>query len=564
MNKIPAKQIYLLTIIIVGIISLSVYSTYALFTFESSTSDIVSIHTPKSLQISENIYEYQQITIEPNSVTTTDIDIYNTFEYNVCYSIWYRIVGDIDENTIQVFQKSNDNLTSSGVLPQLEKIRITIAIINDNEEPVKINIGTIGEQMENGTCSLNLSSDRNVISSNYGNIENLSKKLLKEVNNIKKETSNYITYTDETEIITYKDSDEIYISDKFNYNDELFTLEEPLHITIEELIKEKYLDEKDIYFCKEDKECTILYKMTEIKQQEIEKEILETIPEEKLEFFYDITKYDKLIGYLGGDNGLRKVNKKDYVFYGDNPNNYVYYNCQNIDDTSTCELWRIIGLYYNEEKKEYNLKLIRKDSIGKYAFDDSEQELITWPNSTLHKYLNEEYKFLNNYDIFLEEYKQKIEILTEKETKEETINSKINLLNLSEYLQTSSCDIKKLSEVTEKCLKNNWLNDIEIKETWTTTQKEIETIIEIEQSEETPEDEKITNENNEEESIVETETQPVIEEEIIISNYAYSIGNTILETKPNELLEVRPTIYLKSRMLLVGGEGTFDNPYIIK
>ena len=64
MNKLPTKQIYLLTIIIVGIIALSVYSTYAIFTFESETSDIVSIHTPKSLNISENIYEYQQLSIK--------------------------------------------------------------------------------------------------------------------------------------------------------------------------------------------------------------------------------------------------------------------------------------------------------------------------------------------------------------------------------------------------------------------------------------------------------------------------------------------------------------------
>ena len=91
MNKLPTKQIYLLFIIIVGIIALSVYSTYAIFTFESSTSDIVSIHTPKSLQISENIYEYQQVVVEPNTIATTDIDIYNTFDYEVCYSIWYKI-----------------------------------------------------------------------------------------------------------------------------------------------------------------------------------------------------------------------------------------------------------------------------------------------------------------------------------------------------------------------------------------------------------------------------------------------------------------------------------------
>ena len=107
MNKLPAKQIYLLSIIIIGIIALSVYSTYALFTYESSTSDIVTIHTPKSLSISENVYEYQQLIVEPNTITTTDVDVYNSYEYDVCYSVWYKLVTNekIDDTKFQIFQK---------------------------------------------------------------------------------------------------------------------------------------------------------------------------------------------------------------------------------------------------------------------------------------------------------------------------------------------------------------------------------------------------------------------------------------------------------------------------
>ena len=78
MNKLPTKQIYLLSVIIVGIIALSVYSTYALFTFEGSTTDIVSIHTPKSLTISENIYEYQKrvdILVVLNDTIYVDIEV---------------------------------------------------------------------------------------------------------------------------------------------------------------------------------------------------------------------------------------------------------------------------------------------------------------------------------------------------------------------------------------------------------------------------------------------------------------------------------------------------------
>ena len=68
MNKLPTKQIYLLVVIITGIIALSVYSTYAIFTFEGTTGNIVSIYTPNSLEISESISEYKQITVPKNSI----------------------------------------------------------------------------------------------------------------------------------------------------------------------------------------------------------------------------------------------------------------------------------------------------------------------------------------------------------------------------------------------------------------------------------------------------------------------------------------------------------------
>ena len=45
MNRLPAKQIYLLSIIVIGILTLSVYSTYSIYTLESETSDIVSMQT---------------------------------------------------------------------------------------------------------------------------------------------------------------------------------------------------------------------------------------------------------------------------------------------------------------------------------------------------------------------------------------------------------------------------------------------------------------------------------------------------------------------------------------
>lgn len=620
MNKLPAKQIYLLTIIIIGIIALSVYSTYALFTFESETSDIVSIHTPKSLKISENIYEYQQITVEPNTVTTTDIDIYNSFEYDVCYSIWYKVVDEnIDVNKIQIFEKSNGTLTSSGVLTVNNNVRITLAIINDNDEEVKINIGTIGAKQENNSCSLNLDTDKNLITRSYQFNKTLTEKILEEQETGKEEVSNYITYKDQTDVITYKDTDKIYISEKFTYKDELFTLEEPVEVTIQELIEEEYLgnnlEKKTIYFCKQSDKCQILYKITDIKEQEKNEE------SEQKEKYYDIKKYDKLIGYMGGNNGLRKINDKDYVFYGDNPNNYIYYNCKN-DDVSSCELWRIVGLYYDEETEKYNLKIIRNESIGKYQFDNTEEPSnITWTNSALYKYLNKEYQLINNYNNFITEHipnkeilsslnskimsstidKEKIalfineELKTEEETEldeekdsteeveiTEEIKLNFNILSIQDYLNTSSCKKNKISEYNKECFINNWLNNVEIDREWTLTEKEpVEIIIEEpEISEEEPSNEATTDEEILEETEsdnTEAETNEIIDTEQIETEiiepepiktktvyYAYGVKEDITENNVNDLLEVRPVIYLKSRMILIDGDGTFEKPYIIK
>lgn len=555
----PAKQIYLLSIIIIGIIALSIYSTYALFTFESETSEIVSIHTPKSLQISENIDEYKQLELMPNSITTTDIDIYNTYDYDTCYSIWYKIIGtDIDKSKIQIFEKSTDALTSSGILKNKENIRITIAIINDNDKPVKINLGTTGSKKTSDNCSLNLATDKLVINTAYDKIEMLTNKIIENKDKTTEEPSHYLTYKDETDVITYKSTDKIYVSAKFNYRDELFTLEDPLELTSQELL-DKFnspypmgdnnpnVTDNDIYFCKKDTKCNILYKITELKKEEPTNDTEQPI--------YHITKYDKLIGYSEGNNGLRKINDTDYVYYGDNPNNFIYYNCKNNDDVKTCELWRIIGVFYNQETHKYQTKIIRHNSIGTYQFNSSSIEKdLTWEKTTLHKYLNDEYKFLNNYDMYLDNHKQNTESLSSLDTEikktTKTIDSKINILSLSDYLSTSICKKNKVNEYTEDCLINNWLNNPEINNEWTLTIKE--PIIPPKKEPDEKDD------NND------LVTESPKDVPINNINYAYTIGNRITEYDVSSLQDVRPVVYLKSRMLFLGGDGTLEKPYIIK
>lgn len=578
MNKLPTKQIYLLFIIIVGIITLSVYSTYALFTYENETSDIVSIHIPKSLTISENIYEYQQISIEPDTVATTDIDIHNAFEYEVCYSVWYKIIGELEvQSNVQVFELTKDTLTSSGTIKPGNHIRVQLVIVNDNETAIKVNLGTIGANKKDGSCSMNISSDKSVVATSYKNIDILTKKLIEETKEEDK-IENYITYKDINDTITYQEDDKIYTSNEFTYEKELFTLKESEYITIEELIEKNRLSDKNIYFCKEEETCSILYQI-ELENIEVEK-IEPTNQNEEEKNIYHIKKYNKLLGFSSGKNGLRKINEKDYIYYGDSPNNYIYYNCENNDDLNTCELWRIVGFFYNKETKEYNTKIVRNESIGKYQFDyqmENNQNISTntWIESTLHKYLNEEFKLKNNYDIYLDEYIYEAERIPNLEAdiknmkiKDSKIDSKINLLNLSDYLYASSCEKEKINEYKNECFINNWLNNIEILNEWSLTSKEIEII--------KPQEE-LNNPNTDNEEIIEN-NENIIDEEIEINNestetvetvsrvinYVYTIGSNITEQDVNSESDVRPVVYLKPRILLLDGNGSFEKPYIVK
>jgi hypothetical protein len=79
--------------------------------------------------------------------------------------------------------------------------------------------------------------------------------------------------------------------------------------------------------------------------------------------------------YKTSDNNLRYV--------GTNPKNYIYFNCattvaDQMND-STCEKWRIIGVFNNIEddngNKASRVKIIREQALGDYSFDTSDSSI---------------------------------------------------------------------------------------------------------------------------------------------------------------------------------------------
>ena len=80
-------------------------------------------------------------------------------------------------------------------------------------------------------------------------------------------------------------------------------------------------------------------------------------------------------------------------YYGANPNNYIYFNCSdyNNQSSSTCETWRIIGVF------DGKVKIIRGSVIGSYSWDTSDSSTNSgygvneWSQADLMKLLNSGY-----------------------------------------------------------------------------------------------------------------------------------------------------------------------------
>lgn len=125
--------------------------------------------------------------------------------------------------------------------------------------------------------------------------------------------------------------------------------------------------------------------------------------------YYEDTAGEQIINLTSGLDTLEEKNKT-YIddasilrYYGENPLNYVYFNCDSDTDTNTCEIWRIVSINKVSDvtkKNKYNLKIVKDTPLK--AIDTTTKNEITnfeWNNnrdfniieSSIYKLLNEAY-----------------------------------------------------------------------------------------------------------------------------------------------------------------------------
>ena len=140
-GKLPIKESYLLIIIIVGILSLSMYSSFALFSLEKTTSnDIVTMRAANNIETNINVYEYKTVTVDANSNLAVMVNVKNTTSDSIYYGVYYEN-APVGVRVTKIDWSENNttgNISGNTTLP------VELMIINDTNSSVTINIGVAG------------------------------------------------------------------------------------------------------------------------------------------------------------------------------------------------------------------------------------------------------------------------------------------------------------------------------------------------------------------------------------------------------------------------------------
>ena len=294
MEKVKIKTLYLIGIISIGLISLAIGSTYAMFTTSATIDNPISINT--RLNSKSEIIETIDITVSAGEIKTVALTITNTDTSTLNYVTWYSTTSS---KILSGVKLSNENCSSPiGSIDSGNSKVVYVQIKNQDSVSIDVTIG-----ISSGVSSMVLSSS------------------MKQVNN------------------------------------------EELYYTLAEYITSLYINAEKT-----------------------------TVTQNSITYNYSTS-----VGLMNDRLGSSSVgaDSGNIRYYGVTPNNYIYFNCSDYENqtSSTCELWRIIGVFNGK------VKIMRNDSIGNMSWSQNKNTTGTsgysnnWTSSSLQVLLNEKYLY---------------------------------------------------------------------------------------------------------------------------------------------------------------------------
>ena len=145
-NKYIIKESYLLIVIIVGILSLCMYSSFALFSLEKTTSkDIVTMKAASNIETTLKIYEYKKVTVPVGSNTSVMVNVNNDTGGSIYYGVFYEMVSPSTKtDDIGIYKIDWSENATSGSITNGSILPVELLVINNTSSDITLNIGVAG------------------------------------------------------------------------------------------------------------------------------------------------------------------------------------------------------------------------------------------------------------------------------------------------------------------------------------------------------------------------------------------------------------------------------------
>ena len=163
------RNTYLLFIAIIGLVSLAMYTTYALFTASIDVGEFVNL-TASSLPTDTSIVEYERLTLNVGERKIIDLNITNNTKNSLYYGVWYEMIEPTTINDNIVIAKLDTSASNTiGQLTSNTSNVVTLIIENNTTDTLVINLGVGYSE----TSSLNLPTTRELVTKEVKLITNL-------------------------------------------------------------------------------------------------------------------------------------------------------------------------------------------------------------------------------------------------------------------------------------------------------------------------------------------------------------------------------------------------------
>ena len=144
--RVPLKESYLLIIIIVGILSLCMYSSFALFSLEKTTSkDIFTMKAASDIETTLKIFEYKKITVSAGDNASVMVNVNNDTGGSIYYGVFYEMLSpSIKSDDITIAKIDWSANATSGSITNGSILPVELIIINNSSSDITLNIGVAG------------------------------------------------------------------------------------------------------------------------------------------------------------------------------------------------------------------------------------------------------------------------------------------------------------------------------------------------------------------------------------------------------------------------------------